>query len=316
MAAFDPANSIDTTDAQDFIPELWSDEIIVAYESNLVLAANFTRIDHVGKRGDTIHIPKPTRGAASVKAQNSPVTLIAENSDEITISLDQWWHYARLIEGIVDVQALPSMRSFYTQDAGYALAKQVDTRLFWESTAFQSGTRDVTTPIAWDAAVIGGDGSTTWSTSSTGNGTALTDAGIREMMQLLDDEDIPGDDRFWVVPPVEKKNLLGLSRFTEQAFVGEGGMANSIRSGRIGQLYGAPVYVSTNCPTVTNASGTVSYRVGIYAHRSAVALAMQQEPRVLGEFHQEHLSHMLTADSIWGARCVRPEAGVAFVVPA
>jgi hypothetical protein len=36
---------------------------------------------------------------------------------------------SRLIEDIVEVQALSSLRQFYTEDAGYALAVQVDNDL-------------------------------------------------------------------------------------------------------------------------------------------------------------------------------------------
>ena len=55
--AFDATNSVDVTDSADFIPELWSDEVIAAYKRNLVLGNLVSRINHVGKKGDTIHIP-------------------------------------------------------------------------------------------------------------------------------------------------------------------------------------------------------------------------------------------------------------------
>ena len=38
-----------TTQAK-FIPELWSDEVIAAYKSNLVLANLVTRMNHEGKK--------------------------------------------------------------------------------------------------------------------------------------------------------------------------------------------------------------------------------------------------------------------------
>ena len=70
-----------TTTAAQFIPELWSDETIAAYKSNLVVANLVTRLNHKGKKGDTIHIPTPVRGSATAKAANTKVyiqvTLIA-----------------------------------------------------------------------------------------------------------------------------------------------------------------------------------------------------------------------------------------------
>ena len=67
MANFSAAQAMNTTTQDKFIPELWSDEVVAAYKSNLVLANLITKMNHNGKKGDTVHIPKPTRGDASAK---------------------------------------------------------------------------------------------------------------------------------------------------------------------------------------------------------------------------------------------------------
>ena len=299
------------TTAAVFIPELWSDEVIGTYKSNLVVGNLVSKMNHVGKKGDTIHIPKPARNDASVKAASNQVTLITDTATDLALSIDKHYEYSRLIEDIVDVQALESMRRFYTDDAGYALAKQVDTDLvnLWE--AFQGGTAGA----GWANAVIGGDGSTAYNDATTGNGSALTDAGIRKMIQTLDDADVPLDQRVMVIPPVEKNVLLGLARFTEQAFVGEVGAANSIRSGLIGDIYGMPVYVSTNVPTETADDASTTYRVGAIFHKSALVLIEQLMVRTQTQYKQEYLGDLFTADTIYGVGELRDDAGVAFVVP-
>ena len=95
-----------TTTQAVFIPELWSDEVVAAYKSNLVLANLVTRMNHNGKKGDTIHIPKPTRGAASSKSASTQVTLIAATDTELTVSLNKHYEYSRMIEDILDKQAV------------------------------------------------------------------------------------------------------------------------------------------------------------------------------------------------------------------
>ena len=45
---------INTTTDANFIPEIWSDEILVSREANLVAGRLFDRVDHKGKAGDTI----------------------------------------------------------------------------------------------------------------------------------------------------------------------------------------------------------------------------------------------------------------------
>src|SRR6056297_1277416 len=119
-----------TKPGEGFVPALWSDEVIAAYKSNLVVANHVTKMNHKGKKGDVIYIPNPTRGSASSKATETQVTLIAHSGSTITITIDKWYEYSRLIEDIVDVQALDSLRQFYTDDAGYALATQVDDDLW------------------------------------------------------------------------------------------------------------------------------------------------------------------------------------------
>ena len=156
---------VTNTTAATFIPELWSDEIIAAYKKSLVLANLVSRMPMKGKKGDTVHIPKPTRGDASVKTAESQVSLIAATESEVVVTIDKHYEYSRLIEDITDVQALSSLRRFYTEDAGYALAKQVDTDLFGEvdglATKYQADASGLTAWTTGAPAAIDRDWETT-----------------------------------------------------------------------------------------------------------------------------------------------------------
>ena len=121
---------VDNTSAAAFIPEIWSDETIAAYKTNLVVAPHVRKMAFNGKKGDTIHVPQPVRGAAYAKAENTAVTVQNNVDTKLSILIDQHWEYSRLIEDLTDVQALESMRKFFTDDAGFALATQVDSKLF------------------------------------------------------------------------------------------------------------------------------------------------------------------------------------------
>lgn len=304
-------NHVTKTTADKFVPEVWSDEIIAAYKSNLVLANLVKNMNHQGKKGDVIHIPAPIRGDASQKAAETQVTLIAATEGEVLINIDQHWEYSRLIEDIVSVQALNSLRQFYTDDAGFALAKRADTSLSGLFAGFQGGT-------AYSGAVAGDDGVTGWDPTAdgdSGNGAALADPGIRRMIQTLDDADVPMSQRYLVIPPVEKRNLLGIDRFTEQAFVGEVAGANSIRNGRVGNVYGVEVYVSTNLPVVESEDET-KYRAAAMFHESAMVLATQLAPRVQTQYKQEYLGDLMTADMLFGVAELRDDAAIVAVVPA
>lgn len=297
------SNHVTVTTAATFIPEVWSDEIIAAYKKNLVAANLIKKMNFKGKKGDTVHIPAPTRGDASAKAANTQVTLIAATESEKTVSINQHWEYSRLIEDIVEAQALASLRQFYTDDAGYALAKKVDSTLIQLGRKANGG--DGT--AAYTGAYSGADGTTAY----TGTAGALTDAAIRRSIQRLDDNDVPMDGRFLIVPPSTRNTLMGIARFTEQAFVGESGASNTIRNGEIGNVYGIPVFVTTNADAATDGD-----RICLLAHKDFAVLVEQMGVRTQTQYKQEYLGTLFTADVLFGADELRDNSAVALAVPA
>jgi len=299
------SNQVTVTTAATFIPEIWSDEIVAAYKKNLVLANLFKKMSFVGKKGDTVHIPSPTRGTASLKAANSQVALQAATEGDVVVTIDKHYEYSRLIEDIVEAQALTSLRRFYTEDAGYALSKQVDTSLVQLGRTFNGGSG-----VTYTGAYVGGDGTTAY-TSGTSNASALTDLAIRRTIQRLDDADVPMDGRFFVIPPSSRNTLMGIARYTEQAFVGESGGGNTIRNGEIGNVYGIPVFVSSNCDTATGGA-----RIALMGHKDAAVLVEQQGVRSQTQYKQEYLGTLYTADTLYGVAELRDGSAFALAVPA
>jgi len=304
--AFSPTNSVTVTSAANFIPEIWSDEIVASYKKNLVLANLVKKMSFKGKKGDTVNIPSPARGNASAKAATDAVTLIAESDTQIQVLINKHFEYSRLIEDIVEVQALTSLRSFYTEDAGYALARRLDTDLVQLGRAFNGatiGTDDYATSASSTKAYVGSDGTTAYN-SSTSNAAALTDAAIRRTIQRLDDNDVPMDGRFFLIPPSSRNTLMGLARYTEQAFVGNG---DAIRNGEIGNLYGIPVFTSSNADTT---SGSGAARVCLMGHKDAMVLVEQVGIRSQVQYKQEYLATLFTSDTLYGVAALRNAATV------
>lgn len=335
-------NQVTAAVANNFIPELWSDEVIAVYKQKLVLANLVTKISFKGRKGDTLHIPVPARGSASSKVANTQVNLLASTNTTVDVLIDKHYEYSKLYEDIAEMQALSSMRKFYTEDAGYALAKQVDQHLHLLGATFNGGALSGTGTTSYEKAVIGGDGSTLFSGATPGNGTALTDAGIRRMIQTLEDSDLNSDELSLVIPPVESNVLRGIARFTEQAFKGDG---STLTTGRLGNLYGVEVYTSTNCPwvhvdsgtstqfvsfsgtspttgtdslgeTVTISGSITKYRAGMILHKDAMAHAEQQGIRSQSQYKQEYLGTLVTSDTVYGVKELRDYAALAFIVPA
>jgi hypothetical protein len=298
-----------------FIPEIWSDEVIAAYQKNLKMAPLVKKLPMTGKKGDVIHIPKPIRGAASAKVADTAVNIQANVEDELQISVDRHFEYSRFIEDIVEVQALNSLRQFYTEDAGYQLALKVDTDLMNAGTGFGDGTLDLAAPSGadwvnsnsyyFDAASAGGTPLTAFAASTVAAGDNFTDAGFRQAIQLLDDADVPMDGRCIIVPPVVRNTIMGTERFSSSDFVS----GQTVNTGLIGNLYGVDVYVSSNCPTLES-----NVRGCILMHKDAIVHAEQMSVRSQTQYKQEYLSTLYTADTLYGVNVYRPEAGLVLAV--
>lgn len=339
-------NNVTKTTSDKFIGEQWSDDVIASYKQKLVLGNIVTKVSFKGKKGDTLHLPVPGRGEASAKSANTQVTLVADTATEVNILIDKHFEYSKLYEDIAEMQALSSMRRFYTEDGGYALAKRVDRDLHLLGAGFQGGSIAGATNL-FETGKIGGDGSTNFSGASNGNGTALTDAGLRKAIQTLEDQDIESGSLSFVIPPVEAAVLRGISRFTEQAFVGNG---EAIKTGRLGNLYGVEIFVSSNCPwihcnsvtgtqsvTFTSAAPTGSafvdefgltvdwstssptdtkYRSCMLLSKDAMAHAEQMGIRTQAQYKQEFLGTLVTSDTVYGVKELRDYAAMTLIVPA
>ena len=307
---------VNKTAADKFIPEIWSDEVIAAYQKNLVLANLVNKMTMKGKKGDTLHIPKPTRGIASAKTANNAVRIQADTETEVLVSIDQHFEYSRFIEDIVEVQALASLRRFYTEDAGYALAKKVDDTLFELGKSFGNGdASDWTHSQSYYIDVS--TGLTAYAEDTVVPADVFTDAGFRALIKLMDDADTPMDGRFFAVPPSLRAAIMGIDRYNSSDFVDGRGVQN----GQIGTLYGIDIYVSSNCPVIeTDANNTATaggdIKAAILGHKDTMVLAEQMSVRSQTQYKQEYLATLYTADTLYGVKVVRPETGFVLAVNA
>jgi N4-gp56 family major capsid protein len=321
-AVYPTANAIvDKTAAGTFIPEIWSDEVIAAYQKNLKMSPLVKKISMTGKKGDTIHVPKPIRGAASAKGESAAVTIQANLESELQISVDRHFEYSRFIEDIVETQALNSLRQFYTEDAGYQLALKVDTDLMNAATGFGDGTKTfapANTGADWVASnsyyFNAAAGIAAYAVDTVTSGDNFTDLGFRQAIKLMDDADVPMENRALIVPPAARSTIMGIDRYVSSDFVGGRG----VESGLIGNLYGVDVYVSSNCPVIEaaaqNSASSVDTRGCLFFHSDAIVHAEQMAVRSQTQYKQEYLSTLYTADTLYGVEVYRPEAGFVIAI--
>jgi len=320
-------NNIILSAVPNFVPELWSDEVIASYKANIVVAQLCRKLNFRGKKGGSILIPTPTRGAASTKAASTQVTLIAHGTDTgLTVTINKHKEYSRFIEDIVDVQALASLRRFYTDDGGYAIAKRVDRDLILQcATSGLTGgtivedasTGNIDSTSTFTNARIGDDSAAWDPTANTnaGNAVDLSDLGIRRFVKRLDSVDAPMAGRVLLVSPNVKADLMGQARFTEHAFTGESAGSNTIRNGLVGDVYAVNVYVTNQLQQVEDAGAAADQDLCLMFQRDGLLLVEQMGVRTQTQYKQEWLADLFTADMIYATAGLRATSIIPIVVP-
>jgi hypothetical protein len=160
----------------------------------------------------------------------------------------------------------------------------------------------------------GASGIETYAVDSVASSDVFNDAGFRAAIQVLDDADVPMDNRCFVVPPSLRNAIMGIDRYMSSDFVDGRGVKN----GQIGNLYGIDVFVSSNCPVIEaagdNSANTGDVKGAMLLHKDAMVLAEQQGVRSQTQYKQEFLGTLYTADTLYGTQVMRPEAGVVLAV--
>src|SRR3990167_2061043 len=189
-------DQITITTGANFIPEVWSMEVLRATEDALVMAPLVKRYDSlVGSRGDTIHVPNLSNLSANDKSANAQVTLQAVTETETTININKHKEASFLVEDIVKVQSNYDLMAEYTSKAGFAIAETVDTDLLALYTGFTN--TDVGT-----------------------YGTDVTNAVILSAIEALDLANAPLEDRALVFHPKQKTAIAQIDTFIRADYLG------------------------------------------------------------------------------------------------
>lgn len=253
-------------------------------KENLVLLPLIKHYDaDVKAGGQTLEIPNVSSISANLKAQNTVVTLNYNTETKTTITLDKHYESSFLVEDLVKVQSVYDTRSDYTKAAAYAIAEKMDATIATHMTAAFTGYGAF--------------------------GTALNDNLILTVNRYLSENTAPRSERSIVVHPKGEAELLAIDKYVRYDALGVGGDKNSIMNGKIGEIYGAQVFVSNNLTYLDTATDEYS---SLFFHKEAFAIAVQMEPRTQAQYKQEHLGWLITVDVLFGLKQLR--SGLGFVL--
>ena len=265
-----------------FIPELWADGVYRYFEKNLVFKPFFDDYSSLVKgAGDVLHIPTVQEVATATKAVNTGVAYSVNTETDIDLAIDQHIYSAKLFEDLAMIQSNEQLFDKYAQSMAYGLAKAVDTKI--EALLQTLGTNQ-------DLAA----------------NNSMNNADVETALGTLISNDIPADECAFFVNPLIYAYLLNAKAFvaagvsgstSTSAGVGFGADNAAMNTGLVGNLFGIPVMTSSLIPT-TSSDGI---EVGYLVHKSAIAVAVQQDIRVQSEYSVDYLGTKVVADIIYGA---------------
>lgn len=216
------ANTIDVTQAQYFIPEIWANSALEILRQLIVATPRVSRDSDVAafSQGDILHIPYPGTLAASDKAAGTEYTLAQPSGEtEVQVTLNKHKAVSVVIEDIVRAQANQDVVARYSEAAAIAIAEQIETDLITE---LQTASNT--------------DGVTSY-------GTDLTAAGIRAAWKAMTDNKAPQDGRNLLVSTQDAIALLADSELTNYfAFSRPQAVAGGPLA--LGNLYGFDTFSS------------------------------------------------------------------------
>lgn len=277
--------NIGATAAGVFRPNVWSKEVLMHVKSNLVLLPLIKHYDaDIQSYGQTVEIPNVAAISANLKAQNTVVTLNYNTDTKTTITINRHYESSFIVEDLVKAQSKYDLRSDYTQAAAYAISEKVDYDI---------------------AATV----TTAWKTASKtigAYGTAISDTLILAVNRYLSENKAPRTDRVIVVHPKGEAEMLAIDKYVRYDSLGQPNSENPTKTGKIGQIYGAEVFMSQNLVYLDTATDEYN---SLMFHKEAAAVAMQQQPRTQAQYKQEYLGWLVTVDVLYGVTTLRDGFG-------
>lgn len=271
-----------------FIPEIWSARLIRRLEKAFRYAqpgvANRDWEGEISQKGDTVRINSIGPVTIFDYAKNTDMASPEALTDaQTTLSITKSKAFNFAIDDIDKAQGNPAVMDAAMQEAAFGLRDGVDTFI-----AAQYVDISASNFIATDASP---------KTDLATAGKAyeyLVDLGV-----LLDNNDVPEENRWVVVPPWYHGWLQKDARF-----VGNGTQANDdvLRNGLVGRAAGLDILVSRNVPAT---SATVSFKV-IAGHSVAWTFA-QQVSEIEGYRPEKRFADAVKGLLLYGAKCTRPD---------
>ena len=254
-----------------FVPEIFSKKIQNFFRKSSVIEA-ITNTDYAGEIaafGDTVKIIKEPEITVAAYTRAASTTKQYLTDQELTLVIDKANSFKFIVDDIEEKLSHINFASVGASSAAYTLKNTMDAEVL---SAMFAGV-STSTPDH----VLGGDGTgsavanmTSGDPLDMGNGGSEISplASMARMARLLDDSQVPEDQRWFVAKPEFYEELASTDSklMTSDFNQGDGGVRNGLVAS--GSIRGFQMYKSSNVPATTNATGQC-----LAGHMSSTATA-------------------------------------------
>lgn len=277
---------------ENFIPTVWSARLLLRLETAHVYGqAGVVNRDYEGEIrdvGDTVRINSigPVTITPYVKNADmaAPETL---NDASQVLTIDQAQSFNFQIDDIDRAQQKPKVMDAAMQEAAFGLRDVADTYI---------------AGLMWAAVPAGSTQGAVGAGLAVGYGAGETNPYIvlLTMAQALDENNVPREGRWAIVPPWFHAYLL-----MDNRFVGNGSLPADTRliNGMVGRAAGFDILLSNNVPF---AAGPVEYK--ILAGTSLACTYAEQISKIEAYRPERRFADAVKGLHLYGARVVRPTA--------
>jgi hypothetical protein len=266
MAVFQNAvnsnlSNFDTTSGQTnefFVPEIFSKKIQNFFRKSSVIEA-ITNTDYAGEIaafGDTVKIIKEPEITVAAYTRAASTTKQYLTDQELTLVIDKANSFKFIVDDIEEKLSHINFASVGASSAAYTLKNTMDSEVL---TAMFAGvsTSAPDHQLGGDTANAAAGSLATTDPIDMGHasGEVTPLAIMARMARLLDDSQVPEDQRWFVAKPEFYEELASTDSklMTSDFNQGDGGVRNGLVAS--GSIRGFSMYKSSNIPATSNATG-------------------------------------------------------------
>ena len=270
MATMGLATGYQNLPSGNWVPAVYSQKVQKFFRRASVVE-DITNTDYAGEIenfGDTVNIVKEPSITVSDYARGQTVNTQTLADDKLQLTVDQGSYFAFKVDDIEERQSHVNWEALATSSGAYSLKRNYDynvlKNIYDNAATSAANTGTDASPIDGDAAAD-----------------TLADV-ISAAKTVLDGNDVPEENRWFVAPPAFYKQLRKAgAKIMDQSVMADGG-ASSMRNGMVTDrpLFGFRLY-STNAIAVSSgaassktfgSAGSNEYAF-LYGHQGAVATA-------------------------------------------